>query len=116
MSGEFVPTTVDDYPVICEKQLDLPSGAKAIVRRPSVFMMQRRGQVPPEVLAVIAKSTAGEKLTNAEMFTVLDSLIAAAFVSPKVSLKRRKGAVCIDDMQDDDRMAVIEALDLRGLV
>lgn len=119
--SDFVPTPAEDYPVVRERQLELPSGAKAIVRKPSMFLMLRRGQMPPEVREIVTRAdpeAKGDKesITEAEMFTVLDCLVAAAFVSPKVTFKRRKGALCVEDIPDKDRMAIVSEFDLRDAV
>lgn len=109
-------TTAEAYPVVTEQDLDLPSGAHVRVRRPSMFMMLRRGQVPAEVRAIVEKVDGEEKVTDEEMFTLLDCLVAAAFVEPKVRFKRRKGGLCIEDIPDEDRMAVVKHFGLREMV
>ena len=114
--SDFVPTPADEYPVVCDQELELPSGAKVIVRRPSMFLMVRRGQIPAEAREVVERMGRKEEVSEADQFVVLDCLVAASFVSPKVSLKRKKGCVCIDDMPDDDRLAVIKALDLKKVI
>jgi len=113
---EREPTPADEYPIVREEVIDLPSGAVARVRQPSMFMLLRRGLVPPEVRTVIDKLQSGSEADESEMFTILDFLVAASYVSPKVSFKRRKGALCVDDIPDDDRLAVIARLGLREVV
>ena len=54
-------TTADAYPVIAEQDMDLPSGAHVRVRRPSMFMMLRRGQVPAEVREIVARIDAARE-------------------------------------------------------
>lgn len=122
-------TTADAYPVIAEQDMDLPSGAHVRVRRPSMFMMLRRGQVPAEVREIVARIDAArereaetgepmEPLPDSDLFTVLDCLVAAAFVQPRVTFARTKGkgALCVEDIPDDDRMAIVAALGLREVV
>ena len=114
--SEREPTPADEYPIVRDELVELPSGAAALVRQPSLFMLLRRGLVPPEVRAIIEKLQAGDEADEAEMLTLLDFLVAASYVSPKVAFKRRKGALCIDDIPDDDRLAVVSRLGLREAV
>jgi hypothetical protein len=116
MSEDFTPTSAADYPVVTESHLELPSGAKVIVKRPSVWAMLRRGQVPPEVREMMMRADSGEALTESENMAIMDCLVAAAFIAPKVSLKAKKGSVCIDDLPDEDRLAVVAALDLKQVI
>lgn len=109
-------TTADEYPVVKEFDEDLPSGAHVRLRRPSMFLMLRRGQLPPEAREIVGRMEAGEDVTEAEQFTLLDCLVAASYVHPKVNFKRKKGALCIEDVPDDDRMAIIKRLSLRDVV
>lgn len=114
--SDFVPTSADEYPVVLDQEMDLPSGARVIVRRPSMFMMLRRGLVPPEVRKIVEKLDAREPVSEAETFTLLDCLVAASYVAPKVTFKRKKGALCIEDVPDDDRMTIVKNLGLRKVV
>lgn len=114
--SEFSPTPADEYPIVREQEMELPSGARVIVRRPSMFMMLRRGLVPAEVRSIVEKLDAKEQVSEAETFTLLDCLVAASYVVPRVTFKRKKGALCIEDIPDDDRMAIVKNLGLRKVL
>lgn len=117
----FVPTKASEYPVIRDQDIEMPSGAKVRVRKPSVWALLRTGQVPEAVRELLTQSDlaqAGEAdpLTETETMTILNFLVAASFVEPKVSTARKKGCVYIDDIPDDDRFAVVKALGLKEVI
>jgi hypothetical protein len=118
VTEEFIPTPADEYPVVKTLELEMPSGARVRVRQPSFFYMMEHGQVPANVRKLIARrdNPKAKALSEEELFVVLDFILAAAYVSPKVSTTRVKGCVYLHDIPDGDRHAVIDALDLKAIV
>jgi hypothetical protein len=118
VADEFIPTPAEEYPVVKTLDLEMPSGARVRVRRPSFFYLAEHGQIPANVRKLVARrdNTKAKRLTEAELLTILDFALAAAYVSPKVSITRAKGCVYLHDIPDEDRHAVINALDLKAAV
>lgn len=115
---KFAPTPAEDYPVIEDQQLTLPSGARVVVRQPSVFGLVSRGQVPSRVRELLDRAVMpkAKKVSEAEMMEVLNFLVAASYVKPPVSLVPKKGHVLLSRIPDEDRLAVIKALGLREVI
>jgi hypothetical protein len=117
MADEFVPTPAAEYPVIKTLDLEMPSGARVRVRRPSFFNLMEHGLVPAKVMKLVARRDMGKvELSDAEMYAILDFLVAASYVSPKVSTARKADHIYIHDIPDEDRMTVISALGLREAI
>jgi hypothetical protein len=85
----------------------------ARIKRADAFSLVRAGKVPKKVAAVIAKQNTAKLVTEAEAITLIEFLIAASFVEPEVTFARKAGLLCISDIGDADKAAVI---DLLGLV
>lgn len=114
MSDDFTPTPAGEYPISRVLELELPSGAKVRVKKPSVYLLKRTGAIPASVQAIIER-TGGDpaEMTEDERAELLDFMTAASFVEPKVSLTPRADHVCLADIQDEDRNAVVVALNMR---
>jgi hypothetical protein len=118
MPEKFTPTPADEYPVVKTLELEMPSGARVRVRKPSVFYLVEHGLVPAQVRKIIGRGSAknAKPLTEEEVMVVLNFLVAASYVSPKVSTSRKAGSIYVHDIPDEDRQAVIAALDLEAAV
>lgn len=116
---ELVPTPAGEYPVVKDQTLEMPSGGVVVVREPSAFDMIEHGEIPKSIRAIAARAHGkGERpITDAEAVKLLNFFLAAAYVTPKVSLTHKTDDewVNLHDISDDDREAVISALNLRDL-
>jgi hypothetical protein len=89
----------------------LPSGNVAILQRPQLLELLKAGKIPNTLLsAAIAMSqgrTGGEDM--GEVLELLDLLVAAAFIEPRVSLEETPlaGELAITDLSDADRNYVL---------
>lgn len=124
----LAPTPASQYPVRKACVVKLPSGAAAELRRPSLFMLTRRGLLPPDVREIVDKLSDRKRsteLTEAEQLTLFDFLIAQSYRDP-VCLFRptdpipegltEDDVICIEDVSDEDRFAIIRELGLKRMV
>jgi hypothetical protein len=72
----------------------------------------RAGKVPKKIVAIAVKQQAKEPITAGEALTLIEYLIAASFVAPEVTFARKAGALCVSDLSDEDKAAVIDLLKL----
>jgi len=116
MSEEFVPTAAEDYPQAVEKEMELPSGARAIVRPVNRYVLLKSGRFPKEVEdALLGAANGGGQPDLKVYLRAMDVLLCEAFVAPKVHQTPKKGYLCVDDLTDADREAVITELGLSAL-
>jgi hypothetical protein len=106
------PTAAADWRATKPITLDLPSGNVATVKKPSLFLAIKTGRLPENVRAMMEKSLHNEPAALDEVVAATEWLVAESFVEPQVSLVPREGAVCIADIDDDDKQAVVRTLDL----
>lgn len=105
----FEPTLAEDYPVVKDVQLELPSGARAVVRQPNLFGMMSRGRIPADLFDAMQ----GGGLDAQQVGRLMNALVAEAFIKPPVSLVPKKGYVLIADIPNGDFAAVVRALDIK---
>lgn len=98
----FVPTTPDKWPR-APVELELPSGALVLAKRPNLFVWHRTGQMPDEIWATIVASVKDEEISAEDRIEAINWIIAKCLVAPEVSLVPREGALCIDEIDDVDR-------------
>lgn len=108
----LTPTPAASWPKNVAQTVTLPSGGVARIKRADAFALVRAGKVPKKVAAVIAKQHTAKPVTETEAVTLLEFLIAASFVEPEVTFTRKAGLLCITDIGDEDKAAVIELLRL----
>ena len=116
-SGEagrsFEATRPEDYPVAQDIEVELPSGAKAILHEPSKYLMLKTGQFPKDVTeAIYATGESGTEPSYEVRQKALEALLCKAFVSPPVSMTPRKGHLTVGDLRDRDREFVVMLLGL----
>ena len=109
--NELTPTPAAEWPKNVAQTVTLPSGGVAKVKRPDAFALIRAGKVPKKIAALMLGNGA-HVTTEAEAVTLIEYLIAASFVDPRVALTRTAGAVCIRDIGDDDKAFVMTLLGL----
>ena len=108
------PTPAAEWPKKADPApVALPSGAVAVLRQPNVYVMARIGEMPAKVRKIGETQKFGETLVGEDLLVMLDFLVAASFVEPKCSFTRRKGVLCIADVDEEDKAFVIELLGLR---
>lgn len=105
----FTPTTAEDYPVVKDVELQLPSGARAIVRQPNLFGMMSRGRVPADLFTAMQ----GKNLEPEQIGRLMNILVAESFVTPRVSTVPKKGCVLVSDLPNGDYISVVQALGLK---
>ena len=97
--------------------LELPSGKVAQLRRRSIFLLMKTGQIPNELRAIVqnfisspqgAREIAGENFET--MFELIDLVAKACFVYPKLvdEDKAELGTdeIYISDIEFDDKLYV----------
>lgn len=127
---KFVPSDPEEFTEPYEsKNVTLPSGRRAVVRRPNTFFLGKTGQVPERVKKASAtrqkardageteqegrRLSADESLEQAAAADAMaDFLVAKSFVRPRCTLAPTKGTVCIHQVSADDKAYVIEVLEL----
>lgn len=109
--SDFTPTPASEYPVVKTLEIELPSGANVRVRKPSVYLLNRIGAIPEDIRKAVAES-GGElaQMSDTDKAAWTDFMTAAAFIDPKVSLTPKADHVCICDIPDEDRIAVMQAV------
>lgn len=96
--------------------IELPSGNRVRVRRPSILSMMRRGVIPTRLITIAAGMAEGKKsvseLKPEETLGYVEFLtlyVCEASVEPKIVMKDPKGdQVGVDQLTDDDLQAVFE--------
>jgi len=106
------PTAAADWKQPQPQLVTLPSGNSALLRKPPLFLLLKTGRMPESVRAVLEKNLHLEIPTTDEMLLATEWLVSESFVEPRVTLQPQDGAVCIDDLDDDDKQAVIERFGL----
>ena len=121
---DFSPTPavqwVDRHP---PQEVTLPSGNRAVVKRPNFYIFGRSGQVPKRVQKAQERREAAaesrrvpspehvaERLEDVEL--MVNWAMTKAFVDPVVSLDPREGAVLAADISADDKTYVLEFLEI----
>jgi len=109
----LTPTPAAEWPKNVAQTVILPSTGIARLKRPDTMDLMAHGKVPKKVGSVIAKQRGKQAITEAEAITLLEFLIAASFVDPVVTFTRKAGVpLCIRDIGDEDKAAVIDLLRL----
>jgi len=108
----LTPTPAAEWPKNVAQTVTLPSGGVAKVKRPDTFALMRDGKVPKKVVVIMARQHTAKPVTEAEALTLIEFLIAASFVEPEVTFMRKAGALCIRDIGDEDKAAVMTLLGL----
>lgn len=87
--------------------VELPSGLVVRLRRPSIQVMLRTGQVPSNLIGVAMKMMEGKTpldQKSAEGFIdVTNTILTKAFVEPVFSLEPQEGEIGPEDLTDDDK-------------
>jgi hypothetical protein len=109
---ELTPTPADQWPKNVAQTVTLPSGGVAQLRRPDGFNLIRQNKVPPKVASVMNKRQSGKTVTEADALAYIEFLISASFVKPEVTFTREAGKLCIRDISDEDKGAIITVLGL----
>lgn len=120
-SEQFTPTPaaawVDPHPA---QDVVLPSGNRARIKKPNLYILGRSGQVPAKVEAAAERSKAparpvemtaqvvSERTEDVELF--VDWVMTRAFLEPRVTLMLEDGAVPAAAISADDKSFVIETL------
>lgn len=118
---ELVPTPatewVDPQPA---KQVTLPSGNSAIIKKPNFYVLARTGQVPPRAKKATAHSQAAAKKTDPTPEQIMDRLddielyvdwaLVKAFIEPRVTFTQEAGAVPVSALTAEDKAFVVETL------
>jgi hypothetical protein len=112
MPDDLTPTPAAEWPKNVAQTVTLPSGSVAKVKRPDTFSLVRTGKVPKNVVDIMAKQHSAKPMTAAEAMTLIEFLIAASFVDPEVTFTRKAGVLCIRDVGDEDKAAVMNLLGL----
>jgi hypothetical protein len=111
--SDFEPTPAEDYPVVKDIETELPSGAKAILRRPSELELLGRGRVPADIVAALQRQySQGDPLTAEERWRYINILICASYRKPRVSPTAKKDHVLVSEIPDVDKIFVINTLGL----
>lgn len=109
---ELTATSKADWPKNVSITVTLPSGGVAKLKRPDTFALLRAGKVPKNISKVIAKQQTKQEITPVEAMTLLEFLIAASFIDPEVTMTRKAGGLCMSDIDDTDKAAVIDLMKL----
>ena len=108
----LTPTPAAEWPRNVAQTVTLPSGGVARLKRPDTFALIRDGKVPKKISAVMMKQQAKKPVTEGDALTLIEFLIAASFVDPEVTFTRKAGVLCIRDIGDEDKAAVMTLLGL----
>ena len=109
-------TSIEDWPAQDDGglDLDLPSGAHVRLAPPPIVWLGVTGRLPARLLAIVKARTAkSQDLSDDEMRELLEWLIAASFVHPKVSTTKKPDCLHISRLTDRDKEAVAMALELQ---
>ena len=88
-------------------EVELPSGNKVLAYRPKVFLWHKRGQIPADVWATMVAVAEDEKTSIEARWEAINWQICKCAVKPEISLTPRDGALCMDDIDDVDRQAMM---------
>lgn len=90
--------------------VELPSGNVARLLRPQLSVMLKRGQIPNPLLpAAVASMDGGVEDAKAAL-ELVDFLVAAAFVEPKVTVDQDagEGELSVDALSEADKAFVVK--------
>lgn len=91
----------------------LPSGNQALLKRPALLAMAQKGEIPNPLLGAAVNAATGGEVPDLEKAAALvDFMIAAAFVEPRVEIPDdggdvSSGALSIADLSDMDKNYVL---------
>jgi hypothetical protein len=121
----FTPTPasawVDPNP---PREVELPSGNKAVVKKPNLYILGRTGQVPQKVAKAAARTKKTDGITSGSLDVraiaariddielYVDWALTRAFISPRVTLDAEEGAVPVAALTADDKAFVLEVLEI----
>jgi hypothetical protein len=88
-------------------EIDLPSGNKMLANRPNIYVWHKTGQIPDDVWATLLATAKGEDVSVEARWDAVNWQICKCSVNPEISLAPREGAVCVDDIDDLDRQALL---------
>ena len=88
-------------------EVELPSGNKVKAYRPNLYVWKKTGQMPDEVWQTILASSKDEDVSFDASWDAINWQISKCVVEPEVSLVQREGALCVDDIDDIDRRALM---------
>jgi hypothetical protein len=113
-----VYTPVDQWPSGSgEETHTLPSGAVVKLAQPPVILYAMTGRIPAHIRAIAKHHAAdGGEWTPEESQVAIDWLVACSFVEPKVSVTAKEGCLPIAKLSDQDKQAVMVALNLVMMV
>ena len=106
-------TAAEDWPDEDDDGEDmvLPSGAKVRVAPPPIVWLGMTGQLPAHIMAIAKHHNADKQdWSDTETRQAVEWLIAASFVSPRVSLGRKAGCLPLARISDRDKEAVVMKL------
>lgn len=88
--------------------LELPSGLKIRIRRPSLPKMLKEGVVPSDLVSAAIRQVQGEKSMNLQQIQdsirVMEVILRQAILEPRVvESNPQDNEITIDDLSDDDR-------------
>ena len=117
----FAPTPVaewvDPHPA---QDVTLPSGNRARIKKPNLYILGRTGQVPAKVVKAQERSAKpakeltvaeiAERSEDVELF--VDWVLTRCFIEPRVALVAQNGDLPLSMLTADDKAFVIKTLDI----
>lgn len=102
---KIAPTTAGGWKLEESELQTLPSGNVALLKRPQLSGMIRRGEIPNPLLHAAGAMEAGQLPEDmAQAVELTDLLVSLAFVKPKVALEDAgDGELPIDAISDADK-------------
>ena len=97
-----------------ETDVELPSGNLVRVRRPTLYIWYKTGQLSQETKATVEK-VANDKRSETsfeQRQEAMAELLCKTVIEPVWSLTPREDAVCIDDVCDSDRAFLALRMDI----
>lgn len=120
LANPVQPTAAAEWPKEVPGQLvTLPSGAVARVAKPPFLYLVATDRVPARIRAILKGFNPkdvlrlNDALKREDMNYILDYFVAESFLEPKVSMQPAKGCLHVKRIDDRDKEAIIELLDLR---
>jgi hypothetical protein len=118
----FTPTPaalwVDPNPA---REVELPSGNKAVVKKPNLYILGRTGQVPADVKkaagrvqkarathVTVSAAEAAEALADFEVY--VDWIVTRCFIAPRVTLDGSGESLALSAVSSDDKRYVVSEL------
>ena len=104
------PTSADAWKRDEPETVELPSGNVAVLQRPRIMSMIKRGEVPNPLLEAAVEMATGAKSSDfAKTIEMMDVLVASAFLEPRVTLERDDdpATLWVDDLDDEDKQLVM---------